>query len=54
MLQVCYYRDKDSINRFIITTVTSRGVEFSEPLAVSTHWNYKVMQNPTLFTPGAW
>jgi 20S proteasome subunit beta 7 len=53
-LQVCFYRDKNSLNRFIICTVTSAGVFFDEPIAVATTWNYKVMQNPTKWTPGAW
>lgn len=54
ILQVCFYRDKDSINRFIIATVTKDGVTFDDPIAVPTTWDYKLMQNPTKWTPGAW
>ena len=53
-VQVCFYRDKDSINRFIMVTVTPQGVTFDEPIAVPTKWDFKVMQNPTRWTPGAW
>lgn len=53
-VQVCFYRDKDSINRFIMVTVTPQGVKFDEPIAVPTKWDFKVMQNPTRWTPGAW
>ena len=53
-MQVCFYRDKDSINRFAIVHVTKDGVTFGEPIAVPTTWNYKIMQDPTKFTPAAW
>eukprot|EP01025_Chloroclados_australasicus_P035420 TRINITY_DN3606_c0_g1_i1.p1 TRINITY_DN3606_c0_g1~~TRINITY_DN3606_c0_g1_i1.p1 ORF type:complete len:288 (-),score=16.81 TRINITY_DN3606_c0_g1_i1:276-1139(-) len=53
-LKVCFYRDKDSINKFIMAKVTSTGVEFTQPFAVATEWNYKLMQNPTKFSIGAW
>lgn len=53
-VQVCFYRDKDSINRFIIVTVTEQGVTYSEPMAVPTKWDFKIMQNPTKFSPGSW
>lgn len=53
-MQVCFYRDKDSINRFIVVTVTEQGVTYGEPMAVPTRWDFKVMQNPTKFSPGSW
>jgi 20S proteasome subunit beta 7 len=53
-VQVCFYRDKNSINKFIVGKVSQVGVEFSEPFAVATEWNYSVMQNPTKFCVGAW
>jgi 20S proteasome subunit beta 7 len=53
-MQVCFYRDKNSINKFIVGKVSQAGVEFSEPFAVATEWNYSVMQNPTKFCVGAW
>jgi hypothetical protein len=40
--QVCYYRDKQSINKFQIATVTAKGVEISEPFALETKWDYQV------------
>lgn len=51
---MCFYRDKDSINRFIMVTVTEQGVTFGEPMAVPTKWDFKIMQNPTKFSPGSW
>jgi 20S proteasome subunit beta 7 len=53
-VQVCFYRDKNSINKFIVGKVAGEGVSFSEPFAVATEWNYSVMQNPTKFCIGAW
>lgn len=53
-MQVCYYRDKSSINKFIMGRVSGEGVSFSEPFSVATEWNYELMQNPTNFCTGAW
>lgn len=53
-MQVCFYRDKNSINKFIVGKVAQDGVKFSEPFAIATEWNYGVMQNPTKFCVGAW
>ena len=53
-LKVCYYRDKDSINKFIMAKVTAEGVSISDPFSVQTEWNYKLMQKPTTFSIGAW
>ena len=41
-LQVCYYRDKQSINKFKLATVTAAGVKISEPFMLDTMWDYKV------------
>lgn len=42
VLQVCYYRDKNSINKFQIAKVTADGVDVCEPFAVETNWDLKV------------
>lgn len=41
-LQVCYYRDKQTTNKFQIAQVTAQGVNISEPFALDTKWDYKV------------
>ena len=41
-MQVCYYRDKNSINKFQKAKVTAEGVTISDTFAVETKWNYKV------------
>ena len=41
-LQVCYYRDKNSINKFQVAKVTSEGVDICEPFALETNWDFKV------------
>lgn len=41
-MQVCYYRDKQSINKFQIAKVTSAGVTISDPFALDTKWDFKV------------
>lgn len=41
-VQVCYYRDKQSINKFKLATVTAAGVKITEPFALETEWGYKV------------
>ena len=41
-VQVCYYRDKQSINKFRIITATGAGVKLTEPFALETNWHYKV------------
>ena len=43
-LRVCFYRDKQSINKFKLATVTAAGVKISEPFMLETNWNYKVRQ----------
>ena len=41
-VQVCYYRDKQSINKFKLATVTPAGVKITEPFALETKWDFKV------------
>jgi 20S proteasome subunit beta 7 len=53
-LRVCYYRDKNSINKFQIGKVTAEGVSISEPYSLSTDWNFQSFQNPTQFSLGSW
>ena len=53
-LRVCYYRDKNSINKFQIGKVTAEGVSISEPYSLSTEWNFRSFQNPTQFSLGSW
>lgn len=53
-LRVCYYRDKQSINKFTIGKVTAKGVEISEPFSVETKWDFAHYQNPSRFAPGTW
>ncbi|PRW61006.1 20S proteasome beta type 4 [Chlorella sorokiniana] len=53
-LKVCYYRDKNSINKFQLAKVTAEGVTISEPFALETDWNYKLFANPAANAPGTW
>lgn len=53
-LKVCYYRDKQSINKFRIITATQAGVKLAEPFALETNWHYKAFVNPTANAVGAW
>ena len=53
-LRVCYYRDKQSINKFQIARVDGDGVQVSEPFALDVTWDYQHFQNPTRLAPGAW
>lgn len=41
-MQVCYYRDKNSINKFQVAKVTTEGVDICEPFALETNWDLKV------------
>ena len=41
-LQVCYYRDKSSINKFQKAKVTAEGVTISDTFALETKWSHKV------------
>ncbi len=53
-LRVCYYRDKNSINKFQVATITAQGAQISEPFALPTEWSLKAYQNPSGTTPGTW
>jgi 20S proteasome subunit beta 7 len=53
-VQVCFYRDKNSMNKFIMGKVAAGGVSISDPFSVATEWQFKVMQNPSAFAVGAW
>ena len=54
-LAVCYYRDKQSINKFQIATVTrAGGVEIGAPFALETAWGYAAFANPSAHAVGTW
>ena len=50
----CYYRDKNSINKFILGKVTAEGTTVSEPFTLDTNWNYKHFVDPAQFSQGSW
>merc|ERR1719478_785086 len=52
-LRVCYYRDKNSINKFKLAKVTAAGVEISEPFALDTEWGFKAFEDPAKFAKGS-
>ena len=53
-MQVCYYRDKQTTNKFQIATVTKNGTSISEPFALDTQWAYKAFQEPGAGAVGTW
>lgn len=54
-LRVCYYRDKQSINKFQIARATKDGTTaVGEPFALDTAWDYKAFARPTKWAIGAW
>jgi 20S proteasome subunit beta 7 len=67
-LAVCYYRDKQSINKFQIAKVTAGECEgggeggararvtvsVSEPFALETTWDYAAFVNPSAHATGTW
>lgn len=54
-LAVCYYRDKQSINKFQVATVTKDGgVEIGEPFALATEWGYSAFVHPSAHAVGTW
>lgn len=54
-LRVCYYRDKQSINKFQVARATKDGgVSIGEPFALDTTWDYKAFARPTKWAIGAW
>lgn len=42
-LKVCYYRDKQSINKFTMARITKDGIAISEPFSLETNWEFKVV-----------
>eukprot|EP00879_Flechtneria_rotunda_P001826 GHRR01001992.1.p1 GENE.GHRR01001992.1~~GHRR01001992.1.p1 ORF type:complete len:297 (+),score=77.56 GHRR01001992.1:233-1123(+) len=53
-LRVCYYRDKQSINKFQLAKVTMEGVSISDPFALDVKWDHKMFTQPTKWAVGAW
>ena len=53
-LRVCYYRDKQSINKFQIAKATAGGVSIGEAFALETAWDYRAFAAPTKWAIGAW
>lgn len=53
-LKVCYYRDKQSINKFKLAKVTKDGATISEPFSLDVKWDYAHFQNPALNATGTW
>lgn len=67
-LAVCYYRDKQSINKFqiavVATTTTKEAgsgsggkeveVEIGEPFALATEWGYSAFVHPSAHAVGTW
>ncbi len=41
-LKVCYYRDKQSINKFQMARITKQGIAICEPFSLETNWEFKV------------
>ncbi|KAK9823028.1 hypothetical protein WJX81_000462 [Elliptochloris bilobata] len=53
-LRVCYYRDKQTTNKFQIAKVTAEGVSVSEAFALETQWGYQAFVNPAANALGTW
>lgn len=53
-LKVCYYRDKQSMNKFQIAKVTASGTTISEPFCLDMKWDYDLFKQPTKHAVGAW
>ena len=59
-LTVCYYRDKQSINKFQIAKVKAGGaggkavISVSDPFALETTWDYAAFVNPSAHATGTW
>jgi len=53
-LRVCYYRDKQSINKFTLAKITKDGPTISEPFSLQMRWDYKLFSAPTQWAVGAW
>jgi len=53
-LRVLFYRDKSSINKFILAKVDGEGVGISKPFALDTKWDLKAFMNPSKHAVGSW
>jgi len=54
-LRVLFYRDKTSINKFILAKVSGgEGVAISKPFALDTKWDLKAFVNPSKHAVGSW
>jgi len=53
-LRVCYYRDKNSINKFQLAKITDSGCTISEPYALATDWHFSAFVNPAQCAVGTW
>lgn len=53
-LTVCFYRDKNSINKFTLKSVTKDGIKTKGPFSVDTSWKLKAFENPTKDSVGGW
>mmetsp|Transcript_32829 Transcript_32829/g.72515 ORF Transcript_32829/g.72515 Transcript_32829/m.72515 type:complete len:292 (+) Transcript_32829:183-1058(+) len=53
-LKVCYYRDKQSINKFQVAKVTGSGVHISQPFSLDMKWDFAKFAEPTKWAVGAW
>ena len=53
-LRVLFYRDKTSINKFILSKVDATGVSLSEPFALDTTWDLEAFANPSKHAVGSW
>lgn len=53
-LAVCYYRDKNSINKFQIARVNAEGTSICEPFALPTKWDYELFRDPSKHAEGVW
>ncbi|QDZ21877.1 beta-type subunit of proteasome [Chloropicon primus] len=53
-LRVLFYRDKTSINKFVLAKVDGEGVAISKPFALDTKWDFKAFMNPSKHAVGSW
>jgi len=53
-LRVLFYRDKTSINKYVLAKVDSSGVAISKPFALDTKWDLKAFVNPSKHAVGSW
>ena len=54
-LRVLFYRDKTSINKYILAKVEKEeGVAISKPFALDTKWDLKAFVNPSKHAVGSW